>query len=60
MNDTLIVIACIAGAIVAAMLFTSWRIRRLQYPPHLRWPKEKEKRKTEREHREDRPEDQPD
>ncbi|MEJ6602085.1 MAG: hypothetical protein QNL51_05880 [Opitutaceae bacterium] len=46
MNDTLIVVACIAAAILGAMAFTSWRIKRLQYPPHLRWPTEKERRRA--------------
>jgi hypothetical protein len=48
LNDTVVLVLSILGAIGAAMAFMAWRIKRLQYPPHLRWPTEKEKKKARR------------
>ena len=44
MSDTLIVILAGAAAIAAGMAFAAWRIKRLQYPPELRWPTARKKR----------------
>jgi hypothetical protein len=48
LNDTFILVLAIIGAMIAAMAFTAWRIHRLQYPPELRWPKEKKRRRRRR------------
>lgn len=44
MSDTLIVVLAIAAAIGLGMAIWSWRIKRLQYPPELRWPDERKTR----------------
>jgi len=38
-NDLLVTVGLILAAIGIGMSITAWRIRSLQYPSHLRWPK---------------------
>ncbi|WP_221031665.1 hypothetical protein [Actomonas aquatica] len=54
MNDTLLTIGAIGLAVAIAMAITAWRIRRIQYPPELRWPTAEERAKEERAEREHR------
>lgn len=54
MNDLLITIGSIALAIGAAMAFVVWRIRRIQYPPELRWPSERGRERRRRRRASDR------
>ena len=51
MNDLLLTIGVITLAIGAAMIFTVWRIRRIQYPPELRWPSDRDRDRRRRKRR---------
>jgi uncharacterized iron-regulated membrane protein len=44
-NDILVTLAAIAAAIGIAAAITIWQIRRVQYPPELRWPDERKRRR---------------
>lgn len=57
MSDTLIVILAGAAAIAAGMAFAAWRIKRLQYPPELRWPTARKKRPRSKRKADDEPSD---
>ena len=50
-NDLLLTIGVITLAIGAAMIFTVWRIRRIQYPPELRWPSDRDRDRRRRKRR---------
>lgn len=48
LNDMLLTAGAIGLAIAIAMVFTVWRIRRIQYPPELQWPSDRERRRRHR------------
>ena len=50
-NDLLLTIGVITLAIGTAMIFTVWRIRRIQYPPELRWPSDRDRDRRRRKRR---------